>query len=57
MKNFFIFFAFFISILYANPNVLTQEEIDYIKQSQPIKLHNEMNWPPYNFNEWGTKGF
>lgn len=28
---------------------LTEEEILYIEQSPPIRIHNEINWPPFNF--------
>ena len=62
MKFFFIFFLFFInySILSANNSavILTEEEKEFLKNNQPLKLHNEKNWPPYNFNEYATpKGF
>ena len=45
-------------LLYGNSKLLTPEELEYIKNNQPIKLHNEKNWPPYNFYENGeAKGF
>ena len=50
-------FLIFINILNANV-ILTEEEKNYIKNNAPIKLHNEKNWPPYNFYENGeAKGF
>jgi PAS domain S-box-containing protein len=49
---------FVISSSFCNELNLTLEEKEYLKNNQPIKLHNEMNWPPYNFNENGVpKGF
>ena len=29
---------------------LTDEEINYLKTKKTLKIHNEMNWPPFNFN-------
>ncbi len=37
---------------------LTKEEKEYISNKRVLKVHNEKNWPPYNFNENGVaKGF
>jgi len=37
---------------------LTQKEKEYIKRKKIIKVQNEKNWPPYNFNDKGeAKGF
>ncbi len=37
---------------------LTKEEIAYLRKKGTIKVHNERNWAPYNFNENGqAKGF
>ncbi len=56
--KFLIFFTALFSVLFAKEVDLTKEELQYIKDNQPIKLHNEMNWPPYNFNEKDQpKGF
>lgn len=33
---------------------LTPQESEYIKTHQPIKVHNEKNWAPFNFNENGA---
>ena len=53
-----LIFLFFLNYLNAKEINLTNEELIYIKNNQPIKLHNEKNWPPYNFNENGVpKGF
>ena len=61
MKFIFIFiFIFLISFLNAkNNNInLTNEEELFLQNNQPLRLHNEAYWPPYNFNENDTpKGF
>jgi len=37
---------------------LTQKEKNYIKSHQVLKVHNETNWAPFNFNEDGkAKGY
>ncbi len=37
---------------------LTQKEKDFLEKRTPLKLHNELNWPPFNYNENGVaKGF
>ena len=59
MKFIFIF-IFLISFLNANNyNInLTNEEELFLQKNQPLRLHNEDYWPPYNFNENDTpKGF
>ena len=53
-------FIFLISFLNAkNNNInLTNEEELFLQNNQPLRLHNEAYWPPYNFNENDTpKGF
>jgi hypothetical protein len=41
-----------------NLNYLTKNEKEYITTHNIIKVHNEVNWPPYNFNKDGIpKGF
>lgn len=59
--SFFIFFIIILNIsLNANNNeiVLTKEEYKFLVENQPLKIQNELNWPPYNFNENGIpKGF
>ncbi len=38
--------------------LLTKEEKDYLKNHPIIKVHNELNWPPFNFNINGNaKGY
>lgn len=37
---------------------LSKEELEFLKNNPTIRVHNEKNWPPYNFNENGVpKGF
>ncbi len=49
--------------LYGNgsdmsPLVLSPKEREYLKKHPVIKVHNESNWPPFNFIEDGkAKGF
>jgi len=39
-------------------NTLTPEEIQWIAEHPVIRVHNEMDWPPFNFNENGEpRGF
>ena len=39
-------------------NNLTDEEIEYLKNNPVLKVHNELNWKPFNFNEDGVaKGY
>jgi ABC-type amino acid transport substrate-binding protein/CheY-like chemotaxis protein/nitrogen-specific signal transduction histidine kinase len=38
--------------------ILTEAELAYLAQTEILKVHNESDWAPYNFNENGTpKGF
>lgn len=63
MKILFLFFCFiFINLTLLNANdfakTLTKEELEFLQKNQPLRLHNEQYWPPYNFNEDGVpKGF
>lgn len=37
---------------------LTEQEIRFLQEHPVIRVHNEMNWPPFNYNEGGrAKGF
>ena len=59
---FFIVYFIFLNFTFLNANdfskQLTKEELEFLEQNQPIRLHNEQYWPPYNFNEDGVpKGF
>lgn len=31
-------------------NNFTKEELDYLKSTPILKVHNELNWPPFNYN-------
>lgn len=59
---FCIFFLIFFNLSFLNANdftkQLTKEELEFLQKNQPLRLHNEQYWPPYNFNEDGVpKGF
>ena len=45
--------------LFAQDKILlTTEEKVFLEKHTPLRLHNELNWPPYNFYENNTaKGF
>ena len=62
MKFIFILIFLLLNISFLNAkdsNIkLTPEELIFLQNNQPLKLHNEEYWPPYNFNEKGVpKGF
>lgn len=58
MKNLFFFFVFFPFILHAgNINFSTQEKL-FLQEHRTIKISNETDWYPYDYNENGIpKGF
>lgn len=38
--------------------VFSNKELAFLNKKRVLKVHNELNWPPYNFNENGkAKGF
>jgi len=37
-------------VLQSLQQQLSQEEIAWIAENPVIRVHNEMDWPPYNFN-------
>lgn len=42
----------------TKPILLTSQERAYLQKKRSIRVHNERNWAPYNFNENGRpKGF
>ncbi len=51
-------FVSFIFLVFYNINLLaidfTKEEQEYIKTHPVVKVHNELNWAPFNFNENGN---
>lgn len=58
MKYLLCLVLFFNLLFSYDSLILTQEEKDYIEKKKLIKVHNEQNWPPYNFNEDNKpKGF
>lgn len=59
IKLYFLSIIIFSSSLFANNELnLTVQEKEFLKQHTPLKLHNELNWPPFNYNENGVpKGF
>ena len=32
----------------------TEEEIEWLKNNRTIRVHNEYDWPPFNFNKYGV---
>jgi len=55
-----IFFGFIAVAGETNAflNTLSPAERTYLKQHNVVRVHNEMNWPPFNFNVNGqAKGF
>ncbi len=55
---FIIFLLSFTTLFAQNRVLLTQEEKNFLKENSPLRLHNELNWPPYNYFEDGKpKGF
>lgn len=56
----YIYLLGFLLLLFTSLNAieLTKIEKNYLKNKKIIKVHNEKNWPPYNFNDNGKpKGF
>ncbi len=53
-----VILIFTISI-FANETIsLTKEEKEFLEKNTPLRLHNELNWPPYNyFENYKPKGF
>ena len=49
----FLLLILFSSIILSNTINLSDEEKDYLKNNPIIKVHNETNWPPYNYNKNG----
>ena len=59
MKFVFILIILISSLNARNYNIsLTEDEHLFLQKNQPLRLHNEDYWPPYNFNENNIpKGF
>ncbi|MCP4970427.1 MAG: transporter substrate-binding domain-containing protein [Arcobacter sp.] len=44
--------------VFANHISLTKQEKDFLKNNSPLRLHNEINWPPFNYYQDNKpKGF
>jgi len=56
MSKFRILLILFLLIgnLLSKNLELSKDEKIYLLKQQTIKVHNEMNWPPFNFNEDGV---
>lgn len=46
-----IFLLITISALAEEELILSKEEKKFLKNNSPLRLHNESNWPPYNYNQ------
>ncbi|QKF81925.1 transporter substrate-binding domain-containing protein [Halarcobacter ebronensis] len=58
LKIIFILLIFIGTLYSSNTINLTEKEKEFLKNNSPIRVQNEMNWPPFNFNEDGIpKGF
>lgn len=59
MKIILFLFILLNFLIAKDSNInLTKEELIFLEKNEPIRVHNEKNWPPYNFNENGIpKGF
>ncbi|RXJ88386.1 hypothetical protein CRV01_13285 [Arcobacter sp. CECT 8983] len=58
ISKYLITFLLFLTILNASEINLTLKEKEFLKNNSPIRLHNELNWPPFNFFENGKpRGF
>jgi len=60
IKQLFLFFVFLttLSLSAGSDLLLTAEEKAFLEKHSTIRVHNEMNYPPYNFNEEGEpKGY
>jgi len=58
-KKILLVLLIMIQTLFAQSSVsLTQEEKEWIKKHPKVLVHNELNWAPFNFNEFGkAKGY
>ena len=50
-----LFFSFPVAYGKNNSNIkLTDEEKNWIQNNPTIRVANELDWPPFDFNETGT---
>lgn len=55
---FILLLMVFSCLSYASTAQLTQEEKTWLLNHQTIRVHNEINWGPFNFHEFGrAKGY
>jgi len=53
LKLIIVTFIVFSNIILADTIILTPKEKNYLNNNPIIKVHNETNWPPYNYNKDG----
>ena len=53
MFRFLFVLVLLFSNLFSSSLNLSQQEKGFLAKHKTIKVHNEMNWPPFNFNEDG----
>lgn len=41
----------------AGQDFLSPEERAFVRAHPPLRVHNELDWPPYNFNEGSPTGY
>jgi len=58
INNLIISLIFSITLFASSQIELTKEESKFLKEYSPLRLHNELNWPPYNYYQNDqAKGF
>lgn len=50
----FIFLFLILTNLYSADLHLTKQELEYLKNNPTIKVHNELDWAPFNYNRDGV---
>jgi len=53
VKQFSVFLIMVFFVTYLNAQNLTPTEQNYLKNKTTIKVINQLNWPPYNYNQDG----
>ncbi len=58
INNLIILITLSFSVFASENLSLTIEEKEFLKNNSPLRLHNELNWPPYNYYQDNQpKGF
>lgn len=58
INNLLIILILSITLSAEKKIILTPEEKEFLNNNSPLRLHNELNWPPYNYYEDNQpKGF